>query len=755
MDHDSQLPETPGALVRAEKAAIARPKPRVLVYPSMIDVVSRPRVKGARLRTHLWSKRKIIGSSVLLGALLAAGISWTMPSVYQATALVSAGHAVDITLPGFEAISTKTSDDEYFSFQIELLLSSRVLDDAIRSGDANEDSEFARLANKRRFAPQTTQIDDSLTSFVRQRLTVLPHRESRSVEIQFRSSSAAGVASFSNAIATAYINASADGVRKKLEGIFDKLSERSFELANRASGAREQLLQYEKQHRGVVSRWRAQTLSGSAEQMGQRIAGVSSDRQALSEKIARLRTANSESELNDASAALAKTRAELAVAENDLAKMQGKYSPDYPPMKAAIDRVASLWQKFETERASELAELQRQYNESVEREASLKDRNIRPSAITATASPRSAEYGLMMQDYQRASDQYQELQRALGYMAVLTRLPLSQARIIDPAKPPARAVGPRRMLHIGYGTCAGLLLGLAIAWVQSLGARKISGPDDVEAATGLGTVGIIPKFEELRKAAASVPQGGSAEKNKSAAIPGAIPLSRDPQFIAESQIDEAFNRLRASLFSSATQSPPRVLLVTSAHAGEGKTTVAIKTAMSLARASLRVALVDCDLRRPSVHTVLGLAGHTGVATFLSTPMDEIWPLVNECRVGEHGTFHVIPSGDPVASAGDLVATARLRQFVEALRSMYDFVVIDSPPMSGMSDALLLSNFADSVLLVAQGEKTTAEDLRRVCLELEQMNASIFGVVLSQVDVLASKYYQAYYPADFPSPRQTT
>lgn len=732
--------------MRAERTALSRPKPRVLVYPRQVDVVARPQVKSAKLWTYLWSRRKIISLCVVLSTFLAAGVSGTIRSVYQGTTLVSVGHAVDVTLPGFESISASTNDDEYFSSQVELLLSSKVVDDAIQSGAAIQDPEFARLAGDRRLTPAAPAIDDRLTSSIRQRLIVTPHRESRSVQIQFHSASPAGAAAVANALAEAYLQAASEVTHKKLTGIEEKLSERSFELANRASEAREQLVLFEKQHQSIARRWRARTSASTTTQPGQQTADASAQRKELAEKIARLKTADSESELSDVSPSLAKTRAELASAEKELAKMQGKYSPDYSPMKSAIDRVASLWQQFETGRASELAAFQRQYYEGVTRESSLKDQLNRPPAVFATASPRSAEYSLLLQDYERASDQYQELRRALGYMAVLTGLPLSQARMIDPAKPPAQPIGPQRWQHAGLGALAGLLIGLVAAWAQSLGSHKIAGPDDVETATGLGTVGIIPKFEKLREAAVTTTLAAE-QKRKGSPIPGSVSLSCDPQLIAENQIDEAFNRLRASLFSSATQMPPRVLLVTSAHSGEGKTTVAIKTAMSLARASLRVALVDCDMRRPTVHKVLGMAGHTGVATFLATPMDEIWPLVNECRVSDTGTLHVIPAGDPVAGAGDLVATIRLREFIEALRSIYDFVVIDSPPMSGMSDALVMSNFVDSVLLVAHGEKTTAEDLRRVCLELEQMNANIFGVVLSQVDVLASKYYQAYYPAD--------
>lgn len=749
MDHDSEISDAadkPGALIRTGGAQLARPKPRVLVYPRESDVFGRPRMKTARIWTRFWSRRKLIAIGFLSGILAAAGTSWFIKSEYRAAALISAGHAVDVTLPGFETIASTTSDDEYFSSQLELLLSAKVADAAIRSGAATQDPEFVRLAGKRRFAPSASQIDDILSSSIRRRLIVTPHREARSAEIQFRSQSAAGAAAVANAIAEAYLAASSGAIQQKLTGISSKLSERSFDLANRAADAREKLLSYGRLHPGTAQHWRAQTQTGQASQINQQIFGAAAEQKDVQEKIARLRAAGSQSELADISPSLAQIRAELAKAESELAVMQGKYSPDYPPMKAAIGRVASEWQKFETQRASDLAALQREYNAGVAQESTLKDQLSRPAAVAASANPRSAEYALLVQDYERASDQYQGLQRALGYMEVLTGLPLNQSRFIDPAKPPARPAGPQRWQHIVAGALAGLFAGMIVAWIQTRGSQKISNPDDVELASGLGTVGIIPKFEKLREAAAATVLAAE-QKRGGASIPGAVPLSCDPQFIAESQIDEAFNRLRASLFSPATHLPPRVLLVTSAHSGEGKTTVAIKTAMSLARASLRVVLIDCDLRRPTVHKVLGMAGRTGVATFLATPMDEIWPLVNECRVSDSATLHVIPAGDPVSGAGDLVATTRLRDFIEALRSIYDFVVIDSPPMSGMSDALVMSNFVDSVLLVAQGERTTAEDLRRVCIELDQMNANIFGVVLSQVDVLASKYYQAYYPSD--------
>jgi capsular exopolysaccharide synthesis family protein len=180
---------------------------------------------------------------------------------------------------------------------------------------------------------------------------------------------------------------------------------------------------------------------------------------------------------------------------------------------------------------------------------------------------------------------------------------------------------------------------------------------------------------------------------------------------------------------SSTEKPPKTILITSGQPGEGKTTTAVNTAISLAQLGASVLIIDCDLRKPSVHNVLGLDHVVGLSTYLSRrgELDEVIQTVPIPNLS------VLTAGRIPPNPAEMISSARMKEMLQILGERYDHIVIDSPPLLKVTDPVILSTMVDGVILVVHGGRSTREVVRRTRQELAVAGARIFGVVLNNVE----------------------
>jgi capsular exopolysaccharide synthesis family protein len=190
-----------------------------------------------------------------------------------------------------------------------------------------------------------------------------------------------------------------------------------------------------------------------------------------------------------------------------------------------------------------------------------------------------------------------------------------------------------------------------------------------------------------------------------------------------------------------SDAPPKSIVVTSSLPREGKTTTSVNLAVVLAQKGARVLLVDADLRRPSVHTVLGLHSSVGLSTLLtasSTAGD-----VTQQTPQVHGLY-VIPAGPPPHHPSELLGSDRMQELIAKWEQEYDHVILDTPPVLSVTDAVSLSAGVHGVLMVVRSGSTRKDAFRRMQTLLEQVNARILGVVLNALDLTAADSHHYYY-----------
>jgi capsular exopolysaccharide synthesis family protein len=285
--------------------------------------------------------------------------------------------------------------------------------------------------------------------------------------------------------------------------------------------------------------------------------------------------------------------------------------------------------------------------------------------------------------------------------------------------------------------------------------RSIKSADGLSHRLQLPALAVIPtfsrkearvlrgKFNRKPKLPAVAAANGDAAVNGDSHMSLGNPLPSETKLISlggRSPAHEAYRLLRTSIMSSESGAgiKAKTWLITSSQPAEGKTTTVINVATSIAHLGRSVLIVDCDLRRPTAHKRLRVDQEPGLSTYLSGDVE----LENVIQKLDIPGLSFIPSGALPYNPGDMIGSRRMKEMVETLANLCDYIVFDSPPLI-LADPLILSTIVDSVILVVNGGKSNWETMSLARQELSSVGANVFGVVLNDVSAKHIPYYGHY------------
>lgn len=303
---------------------------------------------------------------------------------------------------------------------------------------------------------------------------------------------------------------------------------------------------------------------------------------------------------------------------------------------------------------------------------------------------------------------------------------------IDNAELPKSPVSPKPTRNILLGLLAGLLLALGYAVLRGTLDRRIHTAAAIEKR-GVSVAGLVPTARALQHSPGERLQIVTEEEHV-----------RDGSIAAA----EAFRKLRTSLTYMNVDEPPRVIVVTSPNAGDGKSTVAANLAAAVAQTGQQVILIDGDLRRPSVASGFGLVEGTGVTSVLSgriSVMDAVQP------TDAHG-LRIMAAGPTPPNPSELLGSKAMSNLIERFSSDH-LVIIDAPPLLPVTDAAVLSSKADGVLLVISSAKTMDNELDAALDALQAVGGRTLGVVLNRAGARTAGYYYSSYYGQNPGRRK--
>jgi capsular exopolysaccharide synthesis family protein len=201
---------------------------------------------------------------------------------------------------------------------------------------------------------------------------------------------------------------------------------------------------------------------------------------------------------------------------------------------------------------------------------------------------------------------------------------------------------------------------------------------------------------------------------------------------------------------SQTEQPPKTVLFTSAVHGEGKTATVVNSAISFARMGVRVLLIDADLRRPFCHKTLGLRRGLGVAELLGGEIQLAWAI----QPTHFDNLFFVSSGSSTLDPTEFIGSTKMREMLSSVRQHYDYILVDSPPVLAVSDALLLSTMVDGVVVVIGGRGTPRDTVKHACSRLHYAHAKILGTMLNRVNPNGNSCAHYYDKLSFHSEQRT-
>jgi capsular exopolysaccharide synthesis family protein len=318
----------------------------------------------------------------------------------------------------------------------------------------------------------------------------------------------------------------------------------------------------------------------------------------------------------------------------------------------------------------------------------------------------------------------------------------SNIRVVDRALPPGARFRPSYRRNVSMGLMLGMALGLGLAFFLEYLDRTIRNPEQVERHLGLPALGLIPAVGEAgrarygyygygynrrrrKKAAEGVPEAKPGEK---------VSIELLPHIYPRSVAAEAYRAFRAALLLSRAGGV-KCFVISSGLAGEGKTSTAVNLAIVLGQLGKRVLLIDADLHKPRMHKVLKLTNRVGLVSVLAESVEPA-----KAIQGTNIPFlWALTSGPNSPNPSGLLASEAMSRLLQLAQQHYDYVVIDSPPVQPVADALLIGVQTDGVVLTVKGGKTARDQVARVRDKLQRAGVRILGVLINNLAEDASDY----------------
>jgi polysaccharide biosynthesis transport protein len=417
---------------------------------------------------------------------------------------------------------------------------------------------------------------------------------------------------------------------------------------------------------------------------------------------------------------LASLRSQRAGAEADLAHLQPVYGPNYPQVKQLNAQIASLTHEITQEEGRVVDQAKDAYG--VAQAAENQARNMLDAKETELYGQRDdlLRYMLVSEEYESNRTMYESILGRLREAAVDAGLDAADVSYVDVASLPAApsSLSPAELGLIGlfFGGLCGMMLALLLEKMDT----RLRDAHEIQEILGLPSLAMIPQ---------------SHWKSKESELEWVVgpELLRDPR----SPFSESFRALRTSMRLSTTSRQSKVIAVSSCQPAEGKSTVSANMAAVLAQGGKKVALVDTDMRRPSVYKRLRMEGGKGLSELLTGyyTLDEVTQTHETLT-----TLDVIPSGTVPPLPADLLASDQMAEVVRQLRDRYDYVIFDTPPVLSVTDPAIVAAQSDGMVLVIRQGYCTRRMLARATEILRDLDVKMYGFVFNGVDASLPEYY---------------
>src|SRR5437660_37471 len=681
------------------------------------------------------NRRWTIVTVAFIATLLVVIASFKMVSIYEATAHLY----IEADTPQIQSLNglyrQVPTDDAFIGTQIQVLESDNLAQRTIEQLGLARDPGWALavgLGNDELAVQSATSVDRFLRLF-KSRLHVQRVRDSHVVNISFESPDSSLSAKIANSLASNFIEYN---FRQKYDATRQAsgwMEQQLDELKAKVEKSQQALVDYERQN-AIVN------ISDKESVVEQRLADLSRDLtnaegdRVQKESLYELVRSN-ESQVafvaqNELLQRLEEKFADLKAQNVDALEQYGPKHPKVERLRSQVDEIQSL---IDTERKRMVERLRNDYLAARGREKLLAAAVAKEKVGVGALSQLLIQHNLLKREFDTNQQLYDSLLQRLKDATVSAGLRATNIHVVDSARPPKVPVRPQKLYNIAVSLVVGLIFGVTLAFVKEALDNSIKSIEEAERVVNAPALAVVPLEREIPHRRAQSLTGNNGNSKRSEAE---LALLKQPS----SALAESFRTLLTSVVLSTAPRPPQVLLITSATAREGKSTTALNLAIALAQRGDSTLIIDADLRRPGIAESLDLADGEGLAGFLTGAYGIEAALRQFPPVP---TLRVLPAGPKPPNPPQLLSSSAMESLLRELRQRFKFMVIDSPPVLPVTDAMILSTFVDGVAFVVESGVTARGAVARARKVLENAGARILGLVLNKVDVRHNGYYGYY------------
>ncbi len=427
----------------------------------------------------------------------------------------------------------------------------------------------------------------------------------------------------------------------------------------------------------------------------------------------------------------------------EIAGVSGQFRSNYPPLMQLEAKANQTKENLNREIAHITDTVREAYEIAVGKENALRAGLDQQKQQALSLNDAAVKYAMLQREVDTNRELNSSVLQRMKDVGLEAESEASNVSIVDRAEFPNFPSTPKKMKNLLAGGLLGLLLGIGLALACEYLSSTLNDPDEFEHFLHLPNLAVIPEFagdfKQLETEERSQPRMASGTTGSRARQE--IRNGSGPESIAA----EAYRSLRTGLLLSKAVSQPRITLITSAMRGEGKTVTAVNTAIMLAYQGANVLLIDADLRRGQCHRILDIQSGPGLTeALLGSEQLQVGGLIRLSRVKG---LSILTRGAYVPpNATELIGSPRMGELLRQLSSQFDFVVVDSPPLIPVSDAIILSTLVDGVILVVDSSRTPKRQIKAARMRLEYAHAKLFGFVLNRMH--PKSYHYHYYYSDY-------
>jgi succinoglycan biosynthesis transport protein ExoP len=638
--------------------------------------------------------------------------------IYQATATLQINKESNSVMDIGSPIVFNSNDQEYLQTQYKNLLSRSLIESVVEDLDLKKDERYS-------------QAQDTVRA-VQGDITISPVRLSRLVEVSVEHPSPRVAAEMTNKLLQNFLALNQDQKRDRALDSYNFLTSQVQGLANDVRQARRAVFDFRKKEKMPSLEESQNTLKAQLDQANANYLQAEEEAVQAQQKLdtvnnllAEMKSESRELDISSipeiaSSVIIQGLRIDRARAQAELAKLEERYLEKWPAVKEAKEQIEEYTNRIQEQAQYELEALRTAARFSRAKADRAKASYELAQREMSRLNELKVEYDNLVMEQEQSEQIYLTMLGKTKEMDLNTKDMYQNLVIVDQAIVPFNPVKPRKALTLLLGMIGGMGLGFALAFFANYLDDSVKSQDDVETYLKLNFLGYIPNIKS----------NSLVERDQQAHL--------HPQ----SNAAEGFRTVRAAISLVHKSDKFKVLAFTSTIPSEGKSLVTSNLAIVTAQTGVRTLLIDADLRRPSMHKAFQMQSPVGLSAYLTGQVTDVDEIIRKTEIPN---LDIMCCGAVPDNPSELVGSKKMGELLNAVRDKYDRVFVDCPPVSAVSDPLMVASRTDGIVFVTKFNKIRRDHARRTVQRIQDAGVFILGNVINDIDFEGKdSYYYSYY-----------